>query len=117
MHQNFVQLQKVYGKIYILRYLMYKISNDHGRTMFRTLRYDLPIYDIYETVHGLVEQYRAADHQILSSSPTSANMFVSLGKIRLNCFVELSTQQGSIGHGKYYNLSANRVSTWPVAMF
>ena len=33
MHQNFAQLQKVNWKIVIHRYLMYRISDDHKRTM------------------------------------------------------------------------------------
>ena len=51
----------------------------------------------------------------MSLSPASANVFVSLGKkLSLNCFVDLSAS-GSIGCGKYYNLSADEVCTWPVA--
>ena len=45
----------------------------------------------------------------------SASVFVSLGKIlSLNFFVDLSALEVT-GCGKYYNLSADKMFTWPVA--
>ena len=44
-----------------------------------------------------------------------ASLFVSLGKmLSLIFFVDLSASSG-IGCGKYYNLSADKMCTWPVA--
>ena len=51
----------------------------------------------------------------MSSSPASVNLFVSLAKILcLSCFVDLSAS-GRYRSEEYYNLSADKVCTWPVA--
>ena len=61
---------------------------------------------------GTVQDLGSLDREF---EPRYANVFVSLGKIlSLNCFVDL-THQGGIRRGKYYNLSADKVCTWPVA--
>ena len=45
----------------------------------------------YKSAFGLMVECRTQDHQAVSSSPTSANVFVTLSKVlSLNRFVDLS---------------------------
>ena len=65
---------------------------------------------------GKVQDSWSLDHQnVVSSSPATASVFVFLGKI-LNQFASLTRAYlVPVGCGKYYNLSADRACTWPVA--
>ena len=71
---------------------------------------------VCESTRGVAEKCRTHDHltiNIVSSSPATASMFVSLGKVYISiCFV---VHLVPVSCGKYYNLSADRAYTWPVA--
>ena len=95
--------------IHLYLYLPFAYPNTYRLTspLKLTLKYKVHIWERKKKKSGksgLPEKYRTADHQTVSASPASANMFVSLGNIlSLICFVDLSVLGKGIGHGKFYN--------------
>ena len=73
----------------------------------------------FKSMRGLAEKRRTHDHwtiSVVSSSPTMASVFVSLGKVlNLNLLRWPESIWDLSVVGNVYNLSADKVCTWPVA--